>query len=60
MAIFGGSNFICWASHKQNIVALSLCEVEYILTTPIACQGIWLMRLIGELIQEEEISIANG
>ena len=56
MAFFGGSNFICWASHKQKIVALSLREVEYTSTTTIACLRIWLMRLIGELIKEEAIN----
>jgi hypothetical protein len=32
------------------VVALSSCEVEYIANANAACQGIWLSRLLGELL----------
>ena len=31
------------------MVALSSCEAEYIAATTAACQGIWLVQLLGEL-----------
>ena len=57
MAFFLGNNLICWASQKQKIVALSSCEAEYVAATTAACQGIWLARLIGELMNKEMISM---
>ena len=39
------------------IVALSSCEAEYVAATTTTCQGIWLARLIGELMNEEMISM---
>ena len=50
---FLGSMGISWSSSKQKIVALSSCKAEYIAVTDAACQGIWLSRLIGELIGHE-------
>ena len=55
MAFFLGNNLICWASQKQKIVALSSYEAEYVATTTTSCQGIWLARLIRELMNEEMI-----
>ena len=57
MAFFLGNNLICWASQKQKILALSSCEAEYVAATTAACQGIWLARLIGELMNKEMISM---
>ena len=39
-----------WVSQKQKVVALSSCEAEYIASANAACQGIWLSRLLGELL----------
>ena len=38
-----------WMSQKERIVALSSCEVECVSLTLVACQGVWLVDLIGEL-----------
>ena len=45
-----GSNLVTWVSQKQRVVALSSCEAEYIASANAACQGIWLSRLLGELL----------
>jgi hypothetical protein len=50
---FLGSGVITWSSQKQNIVALSSCEAEYIAASTAACQAVWLSRLLGEVIGTE-------
>jgi hypothetical protein len=45
-----GSSLVTWASQKQRVVALSSCEAEYIASANATCQGIWLSRLLGELL----------
>jgi hypothetical protein len=47
---FVGMNLVTWMSQKQRVVALSSCEAEYIASANAACQGIWLSRLLGELL----------
>ncbi|WVZ54849.1 hypothetical protein U9M48_005593 [Paspalum notatum var. saurae] len=47
---FLGGNLITWASQKQRVVALSSCEAEYIAAAAGACQGVWLSRLLAELV----------
>jgi hypothetical protein len=49
VVFFLGSNIITWSSRKQNAVALSSCEAEYIAAGAAACQGVWLSRLLGDL-----------
>jgi len=39
-------------SQKQKIVTLSSCEAEYVAAA--ACQGVWLSRLIGDLLGTKE------
>jgi hypothetical protein len=46
-------NVITWQSQKQRVVALSSCKAEYIATATVACQGVWLARLLTELKGEE-------
>ena len=46
---FLGSSLVTWASQKQMIVALSLCEAEYVAAVAAACQGMWLNRLIAHV-----------
>jgi len=45
---FGGSP-ISWCSQKQNVVALSSCEAEFMAGTEAAKQAIWLQELIEEI-----------
>jgi hypothetical protein len=45
-----GTSLVTWSSQKQKVVALSSCEAEYIASANAACQGIWLSRLLGELL----------
>jgi hypothetical protein len=37
-------------SLKQKVVALSSCKVEYIATTTVATQALWLSRMLAELL----------
>ena len=38
---------------KHKVVALSTCEAEYVAAATVACQAVWLRRLLGELTGEE-------
>jgi hypothetical protein len=44
---------VSWQSLKQRVLALSLCEAEYIAATTTATQAIWMVRLLGELLGRE-------
>ena len=48
---------VSWSSQKQSIVALSSCEAEHIAATTATCQAVWMNRLIGELINNEELKV---
>jgi hypothetical protein len=50
---FLGSSPISWQSLKQKVVATSSCEAEYIAAATAACQGIWLARLFGKLLNQK-------
>jgi len=50
MTFFLGRNLVTWSSQKQKVVALSTCEAEYVAACGGACQGVWLSRLIAELM----------
>ena len=47
--IFLGSALISWLSLKQKVVALCMCEAEYVAAATAVCQAVWLRRLLGEL-----------
>lgn len=47
---FFGDSPVSWVSAKQKVVVLSSCEAEYIAATTAACQGVWLARLLGEIL----------
>ncbi|XP_073222576.1 secreted RxLR effector protein 161-like [Cicer arietinum] len=37
---------ISWCSKKQNIVALSTCEAQYVVASMGVCQAIWLAEIM--------------
>ena len=47
---FLGGNPVAWQSQKQRVVALSSCEAEYIASATAACQGVWLRRLLQDVV----------
>jgi hypothetical protein len=57
MVYFLGKNLVTWTSQKQKIVALSSCEAEYVAGAAAACQGIWLSRLVGDLMGTKETPV---
>ncbi|XP_039855101.1 secreted RxLR effector protein 161-like [Panicum virgatum] len=50
---FLGACPISWQSQKQRVVALSTCEAEYIAAATACCQGVWLSRLLQEVMEEK-------
>jgi hypothetical protein len=55
MVFYLGCNPISWCSQKQKVVALSSCEAEYIAASTAACQGLWLGRLLIDLMMKMEV-----
>jgi hypothetical protein len=53
---FLGQNPVSWQSQKQRVVALSSCEAEYIAGATAACQGVWLSRLLADLVNAKVIA----
>jgi hypothetical protein len=49
-----GSGVISWGSKKQNSIALSSTEAEYISATGATCQAIWLRRILEDLGMKQE------
>jgi hypothetical protein len=54
---FLGGSLVTWASQKQKIVALSSCEAEYVAAAAAACQGVWLSRLIADVLGTKEMPV---
>ena len=54
-----GSAIFSWSSKKQQTVALSTCEAEYIAAAGSTCQAIWLGYILGELnlAKEDPVTI---
>ena len=54
-----GSGVISWSSKKQDVVALSSSQAEYIAATILAYQAVWPRRLLPDLgqVQEDVTSI---
>ena len=48
---------ITWSSHKQETVALSSCEAEFMAATDAAKQAIWLKDLLGEITGAEGMKV---
>eukprot|EP00253_Pinus_taeda_P007670 PITA_07670 len=49
-----GSGAISWASKKQRVVSLSRADAEYVAATAVACQAVWLRRVLRDLCHEQE------
>lgn len=49
-----GSGAISWSSKKQDIVALSSSEAEYVAVNSAACQMVWLRRVLSEVGYKQE------
>src|SRR5688572_26034548 len=47
---FLGKCLISWQSIKQQVVAMSSCEAEYIAASTASTQALWLARLLGDLL----------
>jgi hypothetical protein len=47
--LFFGKSLVSWQSVKQQVVALSSCEAEYIAASIASTQVFWLVRLLGDL-----------
>jgi hypothetical protein len=45
----GAKTPIAWGSNKQPIVALSICEAEYITASDATREAIWLRNLLAEI-----------
>lgn len=43
------SSMILWITKKQEYIALSSVEVEYIAITSTTCQTIWFQRILIDL-----------
>ncbi|KAG8502733.1 hypothetical protein CXB51_000654 [Gossypium anomalum] len=44
-----GSAIFCWSSKKQNVVAQSIDEVEYVAAASAVNQAIWLRKIMADL-----------
>jgi hypothetical protein len=47
---FFGKILVSWQLVKQQVVALSSCEVEYMAASTASTQALWLVRLLGDLL----------
>jgi hypothetical protein len=54
---FLGGNLITWQAAKQRVVALSSCEAGYIVAAGAACQGVWLARLLTDMLGTEAAAL---
>jgi len=41
-----GSAAVSWYSRKQRSVTLSLAEVEYMTASQVACEAIWMWKIL--------------
>jgi hypothetical protein len=55
MVFYLGCNPISWCSQKQKVVVHSSCEAEYIAASTVARQGLWLGRLLADLMMKTEV-----
>jgi hypothetical protein len=50
---FFGKSLVSWQSVKQQVVALSGCEAEYIAASTASTQALCLVRLLGDLLDRD-------
>jgi hypothetical protein len=50
---FFGKSLISWKSVKQQVVVLSSCETEYIAASTASTQTLWLVQLLGDLLDRD-------
>jgi hypothetical protein len=50
---FFGKCLVSWQSVKQQVVALSICEAEYIAASTVSTQTLWLVRLLRDLLGKD-------
>jgi hypothetical protein len=50
---FFGKSLVSWQSVKQQVVVLSSCEAEYIAASIASTQTLWLVRLLGNLLDRD-------
>nr|KYP64077.1 Retrovirus-related Pol polyprotein from transposon TNT 1-94 [Cajanus cajan] len=48
-----GSGVFSWCSSKQDIVAQSTAEAEYVAANATANQAIWIRNILGDLHMEQ-------
>nr|GEY98728.1 hypothetical protein [Tanacetum cinerariifolium] len=53
MVFYYSQNPVTWASLKQQTVALSSCEAEFMAATTATCQALWLRNMVSFLTGEE-------
>jgi hypothetical protein len=46
---------VAWQSTKQNLLAQSSCEAEYVTAANGTCQALWLSRVLEEIEGAEPI-----
>ena len=49
-----GSGAISWVSKKQPIISFSIAEAEYVATTAVVCQAVWMRRMLRDLCHEQD------
>jgi hypothetical protein len=55
-----GLGVVSWFSRKQKSVALSSVETDYMAASLVACEAIWLWKLLMRLFgQELEINVIH-
>jgi hypothetical protein len=47
---FFGKSLVSWQSVKQQVVALSSCEAEYIAASTASTQALWLVRRLSDFL----------
>eukprot|EP00252_Welwitschia_mirabilis_P001835 TRINITY_DN11789_c0_g1_i1.p1 TRINITY_DN11789_c0_g1~~TRINITY_DN11789_c0_g1_i1.p1 ORF type:complete len:135 (-),score=21.87 TRINITY_DN11789_c0_g1_i1:11-415(-) len=48
-----GTGVISWSSKKQPSMALSSSGAEYMAVTAVACQAIWMRKILGDIKQTQ-------